>query len=108
MGSAYCKKDGEQRPRPFKLILESAEQAQKLIDAKCIRRNSDISVFFSKGPTKRQKMRGLRTELSLRRQKGEKHLTIKNGKIVTTPRPFLWRIGVIITLGGPNPPTLKY
>ncbi len=53
-------------------------------------------------------MRDLQTELSLRRQKGEKHLTIKDGKIVTTPRPFLWRIAVTITLGGPNHPTLKY
>ncbi len=40
MGVTYCNKDGEQRPRPLKVILESAEQAQKLIDTKRI---------FSKG-----------------------------------------------------------
>ncbi len=96
MGSTYCNKDGEQRPGPLKVILESTEQAQKLIDTKCIRAPQ---FFFQKDfhPTERQKMRDLRTELSLRRQKGEKHLTIKDGKIVTTTRPFLWRTAVTIT-----------
>ncbi len=94
----------------LKVKLESAEQAQKMIDTKCIRKNSDTSVFFQKDfhPTERQKMRDLQIELSLRRQKGEKHLIIKDGKIVTTTRPFLWGTAVTITLGGPNPPTLKY
>ncbi len=40
MGSTYCNKDGEQRPRPLKVILESGEIAQRPIDTKCIRRNS--------------------------------------------------------------------
>ncbi len=74
------------------------------------RENSGTSFFFQKDfhPTEKQNMRDLRTELSLRRQKGEKHLTIKDGKIVKSIRPFLWRTAVTITLGGPNPPTLKY
>ncbi len=98
IGSTYCNKNGEQRPRPPKVMLESAEQAQKLIDTNAL----DFH------PTEKQKMRDLRTEVSLRRQKGKKHLTIKDGKIGTTPRPFLWGTAVTITLGGPNPPTLKY
>ncbi len=59
MGSTYYKIGGEQRPRPLKVILESAEQAQKLIDTKCVWRNLAISVFFQKDfhPTEIQKRR---------------------------------------------------
>ncbi len=48
-----------------------------------------------------------RTELSLRQKRGEKHLTIKDGEIITAPRSFLWRSAVTITIGGQNPPTLR-
>ncbi len=57
MGSTYYIKDGKQRPRPLNIIQESAEQAQKLIDTKCVWRNLVISFFFQKDfhPTEIQK-----------------------------------------------------
>ncbi len=53
-------------------------------------------------------MRDMQTELSLRREKGEKHLKITDGKILTTNCPFLWRTAIAIALGGPNPPNWNY
>ncbi len=99
MGSTFYNKAGEQRPRPLKVIFGSSEQAKVLIDATDIRVNSGNPVFFQRGyhPKERQKMRELRTELSLRQKRGEKHLTIIDGEIVTAPRPFLWRSAVTIT-----------
>ncbi len=85
--------------RPLKEILGSAEQAKVLIDATDIRVNSGNPVFFQRDyhPKERQKMRELRTELSLRQKRGEKHLTIKDGEIVTAPRKCLSRSAVAIT-----------
>ncbi len=48
IGSTNCNKDGEQRPLPPKVILESAEQAQKLIDTNALEKNR-APQFFSKG-----------------------------------------------------------
>ncbi len=105
MGSTYYNKPGEQRPRPLKVILGSTEQAKVLIDATDIRVNSGNPVFFQRDyhPKERQKIRELQSELSLRRQSGEKHQTIKDGEIVTAPRPFLWRSAVPIRIGVSRP-----
>ncbi len=67
------------------------------------------STFFQRDyhPKERQKMRELRTELSLRQKRGEKHRSIKDGEIVTAPLTFLSRSAVAITIGGQNPPPLR-
>jgi len=97
------KEDGRQRP--LKIILDSVTHAQQLLDNKAKLRACHPAVFFQPDyhPLERKKMRDLRADLEKRRAAGEKHLVIKNLKIIKQ-KSFLWTAPLHMTLSVPCAP----